>query len=178
MLNNSDGGRWVAGLAELDGSSRYELRSAGVSLHLLAQGVFADGGARVGTVLEWQDHSENEQAEAQIASLIEAVLSGEFDQRIPLDGKQGFHRKSAEGLNNLAKVVAEALQEVGLVLNALANGDLTRTIGADYQGTLGQLKVDTNATVARLREVIGQLKLAAESINAAARDISEGSGDL
>ena len=178
LLDDSDGRRWAAGLAERDGPSRYELRRGDVSLHLLAQGVFADDGARVGTVLEWQDHSQNEQAEAQIASLIEAALRGEFDQRIPLDGKQGFHRKSAEGLNNLAKVVAEALQEVGLVLNALANGDLTRTINADYQGTLGQLKEDTNATVARLREVIGQLKLAAESINAAARDIAEGSGDL
>ena len=178
LLNSADGQRWVAGLAGLAGPSQFELRGAGISLHLLAQGVFAEDGERVGTVVEWQDHSQNEEAEQQIAALIEAALRGEFDQRVPLDGKQGFHRKSAEGLNGLAKVVAEVLEEVGLVLNALANGDLTRKIAADYQGTLGQLKVDTNATVDRLREVIGQLKIASESINAAARDIAEGSGDL
>jgi methyl-accepting chemotaxis protein len=145
---------------------------------LLAQGVFGEDGTRLGTVVEWQDHTLNEQAEQQIADLIDAALHGQFDHRIPLEGKQGFHLKSAEGLNSLAKVVAEALKDVGQVLNALANGDLRQKITSDYQGTLARLKDDTNATVERLYEVVHRLQSASAAIDAAARDVAEGGHDL
>ncbi|NML29181.1 methyl-accepting chemotaxis protein, partial [Zoogloea dura] len=49
---------------------------------------------------------------------------------------------------------------------------------ADYGGTFGQLKDDTNTTVERLREVVGQIKEASESINVAAQEISAGNADL
>ncbi|MBK6355939.1 MAG: hypothetical protein IPF44_04100 [Betaproteobacteria bacterium] len=178
LLATEEGQAWIAGLAGSDTMSRLELRRNGTSLRLLAQGVFGEDGLRLGTVVEWQDHTLNEQAEQQIADLINAAVQGEFDHRIPLEGKQGYHLTSAEGLNNLAKVVAEALKDVGQVLNALANGDLRQKITSDYQGTLAQLKDDTNATVERLFEVVHRLKTASAAIDAAARDVADGGQDL
>jgi methyl-accepting chemotaxis protein len=178
LLTSAEAQSWIEGLADSATTARFDLCRDNISLRLLAQGVFAEDGTRLGTVVEWQDHTLNEIAEQQIADLINAALHGEFEHRIPLDDKQGFHLKSAEGLNNLAKVVAEALQDVGQVLNALANGDLRQKITSDYQGTLAQLKDDTNRTVERLYEVVLRLQNASAAIDTAARDVADGGHDL
>jgi methyl-accepting chemotaxis protein len=74
--------------------------------------------------------------------------------------------------------VSDSLADLAQVLNAMANGDLNRRIERDYAGTFGQLKQDTNATVDKLREVVGRIKESSESINTAAREIAAGNSDL
>ncbi|MBL8491223.1 MAG: diguanylate cyclase, partial [Rhodocyclaceae bacterium] len=59
-----------------------------------------------------------------------------------------------------------------------AHGDLTKKIDAEYEGTFGQLKDDTNTTVERLREVVGRIKEASDAINTAAQEIAAGNQDL
>jgi methyl-accepting chemotaxis protein len=81
-------------------------------------------------------------------------------------------------MNRLMEGVARSLNDLARVLNAIARGDLTEKITADYGGTFGQLKDDTNTTVERLREVVGQIKEASESINTAAQEIAAGNSDL
>ena len=178
LLNHPDAKAWLATLPQGGHPPPLELRHSGGSLRLLAQAVVDEAGERLGWVLEWQDRTASEAAETQIATLIEGAVRGDFSYRIPLTDKQGFHRKSAEGLNELTQLVAKALRDVGEVLNALAQGDLSCTIAADYEGTLGALKEDTNSTVHRLREVIRELQGAAGAVHAAAGEISATSGDL
>jgi methyl-accepting chemotaxis protein len=60
----------------------------------------------------------------------------------------------------------------------LANGDLTETISNEYSGTFGQLKDDSNATVAQLTETISRIKEAADTINTASKEIASGNTDL
>ena len=45
---------------------------------------------------------------------------------------------------------AGTIGDVQRVLGALAQGDLTQRITADYRGVFGQMRDDTNATVERL----------------------------
>jgi methyl-accepting chemotaxis protein len=74
--------------------------------------------------------------------------------------------------------VSTGLNDVATVLKQVAQGDLTRTVDADYQGLFGQLKDDTNTTIERLREVVGRIKEATEAINVAAKEIAAGNQDL
>jgi methyl-accepting chemotaxis protein len=60
----------------------------------------------------------------------------------------------------------------------MAGGNLSQTISADYAGTFGQLKDDTNATVLRLQEIVSQIKDATDAINTAAKEIASGNQDL
>ena len=92
--------------------------------------------------------------------------------------RSGFFATLSEGLNRLMTIVYTNLEDIARVLNAIARGDLTEKITAEYGGTFGQLKDDTNTTVERLREVVGQIKEASESINVAAQEISAGNSDL
>nr|WP_281357177.1 methyl-accepting chemotaxis protein [Vogesella oryzae] len=95
-----------------------------------------------------------------------------------MDGKSGFFATLSEQINQLMEVSNQGLSDVATVLAALAKGDLTRTISADYQGMFGQLKSDTNMTVSRLREIVGNIQEAASAINTAAREISAGNSNL
>jgi methyl-accepting chemotaxis protein len=64
------------------------------------------------------------------------------------------------------------------VLGALAKGDLTERIENEYHGTFGQLKDDSNLTVAQLTDIVTQIKGSTDAINTASREIAQGNADL
>lgn len=64
------------------------------------------------------------------------------------------------------------------MLGALAQGDLTQRIEADYQGTFGQLKDFSNETALSLSRMLGQIREAADTINTAASEIASGNAEL
>ncbi|WP_374341047.1 methyl-accepting chemotaxis protein [Methyloversatilis sp.] len=147
-------------------------------IELVSTPVIAAGGQRIGTVGEWIDRTNEVSIEQEVTDLVAAAGRGDFSRRLSEGNKQGFFRQLAEGLNGLVEQVSVSLSDVAQVLNAVANGDLDRRIERDYAGTFGQLKEDTNATVERLREVVGQIKESTEAINTAAREIAAGNSDL
>jgi methyl-accepting chemotaxis protein len=137
----------------------------------------ADGN-RLGAVAEWRDRTQEVNAQRELKALLDAAVNGDFSQSIPADDKQGFFNDMAAGMNQLMAVVAQALNDIARVLNAVAHGDLSQQIETEYSGTLGQLKDDTNSTIQRLREVVGQIQDATEAINTAAKEIAAGNTDL
>jgi methyl-accepting chemotaxis protein len=70
------------------------------------------------------------------------------------------------------------LERTCAVLGALAEGDLSRSIEGQAQGRFAELQQATNATVARLREIVGEIQTAVGAINSAAGEIASGNGDL
>jgi len=114
----------------------------------------------------------------EIAALIAAVAKGDLSSRIDLVGKEGFYATMSEGINRLTDTVEGAIGDIGRVLNALADGDLTQRITKDYQGAFNYLKEDVNTTSAKLAEIMTKLDEASEAISAASEEVSTGSGDL
>ncbi|MBL8482088.1 MAG: Tar ligand binding domain-containing protein [Rhodocyclaceae bacterium] len=165
-------------LAGLSGSHRAEIHVGGRDFRLTANPVMDAGGVRIGTVLEWLDRTQEVAIENELADVLTAATRGDFSRRLTLDGKQGFFREVACGLNELTELVARGLREVAGVLNAIARGELNEHVKGEYGGTFGQLKNDTNATVDRLRDVVGQIQEASEAINTAASEIAAGNRDL
>ncbi|WP_295407703.1 methyl-accepting chemotaxis protein, partial [uncultured Thiocystis sp.] len=164
--------------AELSGSRTLDTLLGGRTLRLTASPVRDEAGAYQGCVTHWQDRTVEVGIEREIADILEAVTSGDLTRRIEAEGKEGFFLQLAEGLNRLMAIVASSLTDVAAVLNAIARGDLTQTIDAQYEGIFGQLKDDTNATVARLQEVVGRILEASEAIGSAANEIAAGNSDL
>ncbi len=165
-------------LGALRAEHRAAVRIGGRTFALVANPVINAQGVRLGSVVEWQDRTSEVRIEQELADLLKAALGGDFARRLSLEGKSGFLATLSEGMNNLMGIVATNLEDIARVLNAIARGDLTEKITAEYGGTFGQLKDDTNTTVERLREVVGQIKEASESINVAAQEISAGNSDL
>ncbi|HYD30507.1 MAG TPA: HAMP domain-containing protein, partial [Azospirillaceae bacterium] len=114
----------------------------------------------------------------EIATLIEAVSKGDLSRRLDLSDKEGFYRSLSEGINRLTDTVADVIADLGVVLGALAEGDLTKRVAKDYQGAFERLKNDVNATASKLAEIVGNIRGSAEAIAAAAGEVSAGSSDL
>ena len=165
-------------LGRLRAEHRATVRLGGRTFALAVTPVLDEEGKRLGSVVEWQDRSGEVRIEQELEDLLKAALNGDFAQRLALEGRSGFFATLSEGLNRLMTIVSTNLEDIARVLNAIARGDLTEKITAEYGGTFGQLKDDTNTTVERLREVVGQIKEASESINVAAQEISAGNSDL
>nr|WP_276608574.1 MULTISPECIES: methyl-accepting chemotaxis protein [Aquitalea] len=165
-------------LANLRATYKADIVVGGRHFSLTANPVFATDGERLGTVVEWKDRTGEVLIEKEVEAIVNAAARGDYGSRLVVEGKTGFFRVLSEGVNQLLGVTSQALGDIATVLGGLAQGDLTRTIKNDYEGMLGQLKTDTNATVERLRGIVGNIQEATGAINTAAQEIAAGNSNL
>jgi methyl-accepting chemotaxis protein len=116
--------------------------------------------------------------DAAVGGIAKAAMAGDFSQRVPLDGKQGVILNLASAMNTMCDNVNTALDDLVDMLSALAEGDLTRRIEADYQGMFGTLKDNANTTAAQLADTVSKIKQAAGEVASAAAEISTSTTDL
>ncbi|MFO6423154.1 methyl-accepting chemotaxis protein [Motilimonas sp. KMU-193] len=145
---------------------------------LVANPIFAKDGSRLGSVVEWLDRTQEVMIESEVSSVVTAAAQGDFTGYIDTDNKEGFFLKLSEGLNSLLRTTESGLNDISRVLKAIAQGDLTERVDAQYQGSFEELKDGCNQTAANLAEMLGEIRLAAETINTAASEISQGNTDL
>lgn len=150
----------------------------GHSMAIIVNPIINEQGRRLGSVVEWQDRTAEVTVEKEVSTIVVASSMGDFSKRFDLRGKSGFLRELGEGLNQMFHTSETSLNEVVRVLDALSRGDLTETITNDSQGIFRQLEDDANTTVEKLKEIINQIKCAADSINVSAKEIASGNNDL
>ena len=120
-----------------------------------------------------------EQLRANILALVEdtrqisdSALIGKLDTRPDATRHQGDFRRIILGINGSLDAIIVPITEAMEVLSAISNGDLTRTIGGDYQGKFLELKNSVNGTVEKLSEIIGEVRGSADSLSSASEEIS------
>jgi len=116
--------------------------------------------------------------EAAVGGIVKAAVAGDFSQRVPLDGKTGFILNLGTALNSMCENIGKALDDLARMLAALAEGNLTHRIDAEYEGTFATLQDAANTTAVRLSETMQAVKSAAEEVAAAAAEISASTTDL
>ncbi|HSC69012.1 MAG TPA: methyl-accepting chemotaxis protein [Cellvibrio sp.] len=145
---------------------------------LVANPIFSKDGTRLGSVVEWLDRTIEVGVETEVSTLVNAAAAGNFSERISVEGKDGFFLKLAEGLNTLVTTADKGLNDVARVLGAIAKGDLTERIHADYSGTFGDLKNYCNETTESLTTMLSDIRSAADLIYTASSEIAQGNADL
>ncbi|OPX54112.1 methyl-accepting chemotaxis protein [Oceanospirillum multiglobuliferum] len=165
-------------LSSMTGTHRAKISVAGRHFAFIANPIFNEKSERLGTVVEWSDITNETLAQAEIADIVEGATRGDFNRRINSNGKEGFFKDLADGMNNLMETTSDGLSEVARVLSAMSQGDLSQRIESDFEGMFGQLKDDANATVDQLAEIVMQIKEASDAINTAASEIAAGNNDL
>ena len=119
-------------LATFTSTYTANLEVGGSFLRVRASPVINERNERLGVVAEWHDRTAEVTVEREVAAIVEGALRGDFEQRLVLDGKSGFFRQLAEGLNKLSDITSTGLKDVAGALQAMAQGDLTRKIEAEY----------------------------------------------
>ncbi len=137
-----------------------------------------NGNERLGTILEWDDRTDNLIAEAEIAKIVTCAATGDFSQTISLEGKNGFVRTLSEGLNAVICTVDKTLFEVKDVMQSVADGDLTREMDGDYSGAFAELQTNINTMITKLRNIMIQLDELGMVVSSASAELATGSDDL
>jgi methyl-accepting chemotaxis protein len=142
--------------------------------------VDAADGSRIGYAVEWRDRTDAVAVEAEINAVVQAAAEGDFSRRIELrkSGSNAFFVDLVEGFNRVLDINTRALENIVAVLDALANGDLTREFDGQYRGTLAKVQQDVNRTLRQLSAIVERIKRASGTIGDAAAQITTGNTQL
>jgi len=167
-------------IAKLSGSHVGEFELNGKSNRIVATAVVNNKGERLGTVAEWHDRSAAKVAEQEVVDMINAIMAGDFSKRINTADKTGFYKDAGKGINSIVDIFDAWLKEIVRVFSGIESGDLTQKIEDDGReaGVFSELARHSNAAVDNLHALIVQIRLVADAINTAAREMAEGNTDL
>lgn len=142
-------------------------------------------GENIGFAVQWVDVTairNQEKAEQKIQEevevIVEAASKGDFTRKLETNGRSGFFLKLCEGMNTINEVSNRGLSEINNVVQALSNGDLTKSIKGSYEGMFAEIKDSVNNTIHKLIQITSEIKDAARSVSGSASEISSASGDL
>jgi methyl-accepting chemotaxis protein len=165
-------------ISQLNSTYRTEIVVGGRTFSLIANPVTNDEGDRIGTVVEWNDRTEEVRIEREIQGMINSVSRGKLDTRIDDSDKSGFFKNLADGLNELVGVTQGVIDDNIRVFDALAHGNLNVKIDKEYEGDFAKLKQDANATVDRLIETVTSIMETAHAVSSGSNEIAQGNADL
>jgi methyl-accepting chemotaxis protein len=150
--------------------------------------VFRENGLRIAEMTEAEAARiiKDQEARAEMmgelqtafGGVVEAAVAGDFSHRVPASFPDKELNTLAEGVNELVAVVDQSISETGQVLGALARTDLTQRVRGEYQGSLAQLKSDTNAVADNLTSIVTQLRGTSRALKSATGEILAGANDL
>ncbi len=116
--------------------------------------------------------------QATVGGIVQSAVAGDFSKRVALEGKTGLVLNVGTSINSLCDNVAKALHDLIGMLGALAEGNLSQRITAEYQGDFAELKNNANTAAERIGQIVGQIKQSAREVSDASAEISSSTTDL
>jgi methyl-accepting chemotaxis protein len=99
-------------LETLAGSRTAERQLGACTFRTVTNPVLDERGARIGTVMEWTDRTQEVAVEKEMQGMLSAVVAGDLGSRIELGGKTGFFEAMSRGVNQLADNMAALVSRV------------------------------------------------------------------
>ena len=127
---------------------------------------------------EEQRKAQEDLLDRAVGEVVSAAAGGDLSARIDTSRLDGMMARLGERMNGLIGTVDTVFANLGDALGAMARGDFTHRIQADYAGVFDRLKQDANRTAQQLAETVGKVASAASMVRDAASEISTGSNDL
>lgn len=155
-----------------------QIKLPGVVLEVTATMITNSEGEYRGNMVEWRDITDEVATENAIQDLIEGALRGELSNRLETQQMEGFTKTLCESINRLMDEIIRPIHDASAVVKALAEGDLTKQVSADYQGEFGALKQAVNSSIGNLHGMVNEIREVSMNIGTAAGEISAGNTDL
>ena len=172
-------------LEALRDTYKTEIKVADLTFGLIANPIVDDSGRRVGTVVEWSDRTQEAAVEAEVSSIVTAAEAGNFAERVEVEGKEGFFRILAEGINglldNAAQIVVqvrEATEAINTAAQEIASGNTDLSQRTEEQAS------SLEETASSMEELTSTVKQNADNAKQAnqlaisASDIAMKGGDV
>ncbi len=165
-------------LDALSSTHRSTIHVANRTLTITANPVVNNEGIRRGTVVEWQDRTDEVAVELEVENLVQSSKQGDLSKRINVQDKTGFFKQLGLGINDLLDVVSDSFSSISTVMQALSEGDLTKDMQGNYSGEFATIQDTINSTLTTLKNLVGNIRDASGQISSAANEISQGNTDL
>lgn len=114
----------------------------------------------------------------QLNEMIEATVAGDFSKRVANDFDDEELRRLATMTNSLVDTVDHNIAETSRIMVALADGDLTGRLDPNAGGAFGQLNNAVNSTLEKLKELVGSIQTASETIQGVTDQLGSDSNQL
>lgn len=158
--------------------AKAEISVAELEFEVNATAIVDDEGNLMGNMVEWNDITEQKDAERQMQELISAASAGDLSKRLNASSYDGFMRNLSDGINQMLDAVVEPIQEGTRVMKSLAEGDLTQVMNGQFDGEFSVLKEAIDTSVLNLRKMVGDIRTSASAITSGAGEIAQGNQDL
>ena len=155
-----------------------EISIIGLSFQLIAIPLRDEEGDHLGTAVQWVDLTEEKDAQSQIDNLISDAIAGKLDSRIETTEYQGFMKELGDNINSLINSIVEPIHDAINVAQALADGDLSKTMRNDYGGEFLALANAMNDSIENLNNMVEEIRDASTNVFDSAREIASGNNEL
>lgn len=146
-------------LSSLTQEHQEELKIKDVSLQLVINPVLGNQGEKLGLVIEWQDLTEQRDAEAQVQQVIEAAVAGQLSSRLDSSRFDGSMKTLADGINELLDAIIGPLMMTAKCVERIANGDIPDEITENYQGDFNTIKNNLNKCISAIKLLVDDANL-------------------
>jgi methyl-accepting chemotaxis protein len=99
-------------LAGLKATHTVDIKMGDATLRVIANPVLDTDGKRLGTVVQWVDRTQEIAIEEEVQETVAAAIEGNMTAQIREEGKEGFFKTLASGMNRLVGNMAEVLQTI------------------------------------------------------------------
>ena len=153
------------------------------TLRIVTTPVVDTAGERVGTVVQWADRTQEIAVEQELAATVAKAVEGDLTARVIEEGKEGFFKVLAAGMNNLIvsvsgviRAMSQAAIEVRTGADEISRGNLDLSQRTEEQAS------SLEETAASMEEMTAMVKNNADNaaqanqLAAAARDHAEKGG--
>jgi len=153
-----------AGIADLPAGHSEELKLSGATLRITATPVRDPQGIRVGTVVQWVDRTQEIIVEEELAATVAKAVAGDLTVKVREDGKQGFFKVLAVGMNRLIVSVAEIVRTMSHAANEVRTGaDEISRGNLDLSQRTEQQASALEETAASMEEMTAMVKNTADN---------------
>ncbi len=118
-------------LANLKTLHTLDIKMGDASLRVILNPVVDREGKRLGTVVQFIDRTEERAIEEEVQAMVSGAIDGNMTIRISEEGKDGFFKTLAAGMNRLVgntadvlRVISTAATEVGTATAAISQGNV------------------------------------------------------
>ncbi|MGD0280706.1 MAG: MCP four helix bundle domain-containing protein, partial [Smithella sp.] len=110
--------------------------------------------------------------------LTKSAMEGELGVRGNAGTFNGAYRDIVAGVNNTLDAIMGPIGEASLVLEKMANKDLSARVKGDYKGDYAKIKESLNLAVENLDKALQQVAIGTEQVTSASVQVSTGGQSL
>jgi len=172
-------------LAGLTGAHTADVKMGNASLRIVANPVIDAAGKRVGTVVQWLDRTQEVATEEEVQAIVAKAIEGDLTVRIGEEGKEGFFKTLAGGMNRLLTNMADVVRSMARAASEVRTGSEEISRGnADLSQRTEEQASSLEETASSMEEMTSTVKNNADNaaqanqLAAAAREQAERGGSV